>query len=399
MAIMGDHSFEAPYPLVANEIAPMPRVPANLLSEADLRAFYDPTGRHNGATTEEFIDWVAASRRAEAVAGVGRVTAHEAVLAEATHAFMPNTSARMGVPLPIPERRQEEIADKVRQHAGRIALAVLDTTEDIAAEWEARSKVMPKHGLQRLPSQLLLSGKILAAVAHQHMTRRSGRAYYMHPDEVSSIISVAWRKQKYPEDPLLDVVRFLAYAHDAFEDTIDPYGRYLAKPLIVSPLVAQQLLRAQGRGEANDAARTLLYMTRTRDIEGNRMEYLDYIRRGAGQESETLRLAKKLFMLTKSPDIQHNRSIEPDKIEVGDEKTWEKYRKRQQYEDAAMILQRAADPEDFAYVVHTVFSVTRFEVQHEAAQKYPLNLGHIVGLMHQHLHERTGDDPEIGTPE
>lgn len=366
------------------------RVAVPELAMNDVRQFYDPTDQHAELPADQFVDWAASTRKARTVAGVGAVTAHEALLAEVTHALPLAQEQDEVLLLPVAEARQRDVRSKVYEHAGRIAVSLLDTTDEIFGDWDKRIKAVPEAQWQPLPSRLLVSGKVLAAVAHEKQFRRSGRDYFMHPDEVSSIIGIAWRKQGFPEGPDLDLIRFLAYAHDGFEDTIDPHGKYLERPLFVSPLVAHELLCTQGvdKAEAEAAALTLLNMTRVRDVDDNRMEYLDYIKRGANERRNIM--SRRQFQLTKPPDVQHNLNIEPDKIQPGDTKTVEKYLKRAMYKNAAYLLRRASEDEAYAYVVDSVFETTKAEVLRAQEQKYPLNLARIIASVRQNLrrHEK-----------
>jgi hypothetical protein len=352
----------------------------------ELRVFYDPTGVHADKPMDEFVENVAATRAHVNLPGLGPISGHEVIAAETTHALIEGMDA---VPLDLSERRRREITEATARQAGKIARAVIEAADGIVTARNTDQAASPFINVPTLPPRLVISGKVLAAVAHQHVRRRSGRAYYAHPDEVSSIITVAWRKQYgnvqggmesmvRGRESMLDVIRFLSYAHDAFEDTIDPRSKYLAKPLIVTPLVAEKLLRSERVKDARDIARTLLFMTRTKDVEGRRMTYRDYVDNG-------IRRGGEYFILTKSPDIKHNVSIEPENIVPGDTKSAEKARKREMYKDAIVQILRGSDPYETSFVAHSVFTVTAEEVAAETRQKYPFDINSLADQVHDKL--------------
>ncbi|RIQ20566.1 hypothetical protein [Jiangella rhizosphaerae] len=323
---------------------------ANNLAETGLRDFYDPASLHDSEPLDAFVDRVASTRRPVSLPPVGDLLGHEVVLAEAVHALLDDGP---GVTLPIPDDRQHAVVAAVTAYADNVARSVLEVADDIAEDAEQLRDLL--HGSVRpMPGRAALAGRVLAAVAHAGEFRRSGRDYFMHPDEVASIVTTAWRRQIRGEGERLDVAQFLAYCHDSFEDTIDPFGAYLSeRPVIVSPLVAQRVLEMIGVPDARDVARVLLLMTRTKDVDGNRMDYFDYLDRGVRQGGA-------LFMLTKAPDIHHNLNIEPELIERGDRKARARYEKRDVYRAAADKMRFAAESQDAAtaWVVHSVFAVS-----------------------------------------
>lgn len=330
---------------------PVPRlddVIANTLSEKELRAFYDPAGRFTDEPVRTFLDRVASTRQPMEASPLGPLTEFEIILAEGLHAGIDKS---IGVGLPVPAARQHAIADWVNTHAERVAVSVIEVADRLADD-TAKVLRMLHLGSLRPPGRVVHAGRVLAAVAHEGCLRRSGRDYFMHPDEVASIITTAWQRQMGAEDERLDLARFLAYAHDGFEDTIDPFGAYLSNPVIVSPLVARTILELVGVPDAGGIARILLLMTRTKDADGNRMDYLDYIERGVRQGG-------LLFLLTKAPDLHHNLNIEPDMIDPTDHKARAKYEKRETYRAAADEMRIASEDYDSpeAWVVHSVFTV------------------------------------------
>lgn len=348
---------------------------------AEVRVFYDPLDRHSDEPDDVFLDGVAATRATVVLPGIGQIGGHEVVAAEVTHAMIDGADR---LPLKITDARRESIKAAVAHQAGRIALKVVEATETMVQEHNTAKAEHPRYRIPTLPPQLVLSGKVMAAVAHENVRRRSGRLYYYHPDEVSSIFTVAWRKQfgakvgSADHERMLDVIRFLSYAHDAYEDSIDSKGAYLAKPVIMTPLVAEQLLEIQHVADARNIARTLLFMTRTEDENGKKMPYRKYIDLGIKRGGE-------YFILTKSPDIKHNVSIEPDKILPGDKKSAEKVRKRNMYLDAVIQILRASDPYDTSLVAHSVFQITRGEVAAEGQKKYNFNINDIAQQVHREV--------------
>lgn len=331
------------------------RVVANTLSEPDLRAFYDPTGCHADETSDGFIDHVAATRRQVTVEQLGELNGYEVILAEGLHALLDGGS---GSALPVSEDRQAAITDMVTEYADTVAHAVIEVADSLAEDTAQLQEMLRSGTVPPVPDRVVLAGRVLAAVAHEGVVRRSGREYFMHPDEVASIITTAWQRQIKDDNERLDVARFLAYGHDGFEDTIDPYGAYLSeKPVIVSPLVAQRVLELLGVPDARAIGRILLLIAHTKDVQGKKMDYFEYLDRG-------VREGGSLFVLTKAPDIHHNLNIEPELIERGDRKARHRYEKREVYRAAADVMRIAAEGTDAstAWVVHSVFAVTSVDI-------------------------------------
>lgn len=362
------------YPIIHDvyRVGPsQPNSPGMGAEHNDFRLYYDPIGKFEASSIDTLVEHVAATRADVHLPGLGHITGHEVIAAETTHALIGGMDT---VPLEIGKDRQQEVAEAASRQAGRIAVAALDVADDITKLHARTQAARPNYKIASLPPRLVLGGKVLAAVAHENVFRRSGRPYYQHPDEVSSIFSVAWRKQygdrtgTDTNPNLRDIVRFLSYGHDAFEDTIDPKSSYLNRAVIVTPLVGKFILEAEEIPDATTVARTMLYMSRTEDTEGNRMPYPQYIDSGIQRGGE-------YFVLTKSPDVSHNSKIEPIKIVPGDEKSAAKARKRRMYEDAIIQLLKGSDRFDTSLVAHTVFSVTREEVQAEARDKFSFSIG------------------------
>lgn len=348
-----------------------------LLSEPDLRAFYDPAGRHQRDPLTALLDRIAATRVPFTLAPLGRLTGHEVLLAEALHACLgpqphhagsrpgddPGGSGLdAGVVLPVPPRRQHAIAAAVDRYAAAVAAAVLAVADELAGDLHRlRGRIAGPAGrrTRSIPGRLVLAGRVLAAVAHEGVVRRSGRDYYSHPDEVASILSAAWRRQAQPEsDPRILVGRFLAYCHDGFEDSLDPVGSYLSDlPVIVSPRVVLAVLQELAVPDAAEIARVLLLMTRTRATDGSRMDYLDYLDRGIAE-------GNAYFLLTKAGDVHHNLTIEPENIDPRDRRAPARYAKRELYRRAATRLRDAADDHnhDIAWTIHTTFAVQPTEI-------------------------------------
>jgi hypothetical protein len=286
------------------------------------------------------------------------------ILAEALHAGLQGDPDRSGgepgVVLPVPVWRQRAIAAAVHGYAESVATAVLDVADDLAGDLHRLRRRITGLQHQDVPERIVLAGRVLAAVAHDGAVRRSGRDYYRHPDEVAAILGAAWRRQAVPEqDPRLPVGEFLAYCHDGFEDALDPVGSYLSElPVILSPLVARTVLERLGVPDAAGIARVLLLLTRTRAIDGSRMDYLDYLERGIAEGGA-------YFVLTKAGDVHHNLSIEPDDIDPDDRRAPARYEKRELYRSAANRLRGAADSHDgsVAWTIHSAFTVRPAELR------------------------------------
>jgi hypothetical protein len=361
-----------------------------VLSERDLRAFYDPAGRRTHDPVHGLLDRVAATRVPFVLPPAGRLTGAEVILAEALHACLrthpqtgPDQAGRegagregagregagrdaragrdAGVVLAIPAGRQRAITAAVHGYADDVATAVLDVADDLADDLHRLRRRLTglrgQGGLQRI----VLAGRVLAAVAHDGAVRRSGRDYYCHPDEVASILGAAWRRQAAaPEqDPRLPVGEFLAYCHDGFEDSLDPRGSYLSEvPVILSPLVARTVLERLEVPDAAEIARVLLLLTRTRATDGSRMDYLDYLERGIAEGGA-------YFVLTKAGDVHHNLSIEPERIDPADRSAPARYEKRELYRRAASRLRGAAESHDrgVAWTIHSTFAVRPAELR------------------------------------
>lgn len=329
-------------------------VVANSLSETGLREFYDPASRQAGEPRDAFIDSVAASRCQVRMGALGALNGYEVMLVEGVHALIDHAE---GVPLPVAAERQQAIIATVEAYACSVAEAVIEVVDELVRDTTQLADML-RGNVSPLPSRVVLAGRVLAAVAHEGGMRRSGRDYYMHPDEVATIATTAWKRQIRGDDDRLDVVRFLAYGHDGFEDTIDPHGEYLTeKTVIVSPLVAQRVLELLEVPDARGIARILLLMARTKDPDGGKMDYFEYLDRG-------VREGGSLFVLTKAPDIHHNLNIEPEMIERGDRKARARYEKRDTYRAAADEIRTAAEAQDAstAWVVHSVFAVTADDI-------------------------------------
>jgi hypothetical protein len=392
--IVKPHRTPSSFPVINPSFRGAPDIPqeAEGLPE-DVRIFYDPTGKNGDEPLPEFLNRVASTRSEVNLPGLGPISGHEVIVAESTHALMDGAET---LPVDLSEERRLRIRQATVRQAGRIALSVMDAADGLEKKRDAVVAMRSNIRIPTLPPRLVVAGKVLAAVAHQHVRRRSGRPYYAHPDEVASIFSVAWRKQygmrseRMPQDlqgreGLLDTIRFLSYAHDAYEDTIDTTGGYLAKPVIVTPLVAEKILESQKVMDARSVARTLLFMARTKDVEGDRMSYRDYIASGAKRGGE-------YFLLTKAPDIRHNLTIEPDHIEPGDERSAKKLKKREQYSSAAVQVLRELDPYSTSWLGHSVFTVTRQEVAAETGQKYFFDLNVVAQDVHDRIAESSASD-------
>lgn len=340
------------------------------LNEIELRAFYDPAGLHSNETSEDFFNRVAETRAPAVIAGLGRLAGHEIILAEGIHSLLAD---ERGIELPITLERQQAIDKAIGTHAGAVAMSVIEVADELIEDREQKIVKFPSIRWPTLPGRLATSGKVLAAVAHDGVFRRSGKNYYSHPDEVSSIISTAWYKWHPHSDPEEDaelaILRFLAYTHDAPEDSVDKYGKYVGDTVVITPLVGKKILELLDVEYADEAAKALYYLMRTRDVEDNRMEYLDYTERGLSQPGKT----GLFFNLTKVADNHNNSNIDPEKIEIGDAKAHYKLRKKATYEDAAVQLLKAIDERHdatYAMIAHSVFQISVTEIRAAAEDKF-----------------------------
>jgi hypothetical protein len=317
------------------------------ISEADLRAFYDPAGHWTDRPVQVLLDDVAGTRASPVLPGAGRLSGYEVVLAEALHACL-GTDARAGVGLPVPPRRRRAVTRAVVRQTGAVAEAVTGLAGELARSRWRRPRA--RHRDERL----VFAGRVLAAVAHDGVVRRNGRAYFTHPDEVAAILTAAWPD---PGHPRLQIARFLAYCHDTFEETLDPVGAYLGRPVVVSPRVALAVLRRLGVPDAAAVARVLLLMTRTTATSGGRTPYLEHVERG-------IREGGGLFLVTKTGDVHHNLTIEPERLDPDDPRAPARHRKRSLYRQAVTRLQDAADADDpgTARVVRGILTVRRSDL-------------------------------------
>jgi hypothetical protein len=364
--------------------------------EQDLRAFYDPTDRFAHKTRQEFVDQTAASRYSFRNKYLGKISAHEVVLVESLHAQLYGAET---ADLPIEKDRRQAIIAVTHRYAGHVATSIVDVVDRITSDRALRRRRTPGITWAELPSPLALAGKVVAITAHEGVPRRSGREYFMHPQEVASIIDIAWGKRNYvDQQELLDVFEFVAYYHDAYEDTIDARAKYLKeKPAIFTPLVARTLLEKYDVKNADKIARVLLYMTRIKDVEGKRLPYADYIERGLslspdlfavrdGVQASTSML--ELFCTGKAADNQHNQNIEPDKIVPGDTKTQQKFEKRAQYRDSASRISLMTDILPHPLLVPSIYEVTSDEVRAATSRQYPFDTQHIAEQVHQEVRTR-----------
>lgn len=369
------HNYETP-------ISPLDST--RLIFEDDIRHFYDPSHRLADIPFEGLLQNVASTRQPAYAPGLGKLAGHEIILVESIHAMIDDGKTDQ---LPIKSERQTEIREAVSSYAGNIALSTVEAVDEIISDRKHRQDVMPHVKWSPLPADVVVAGKVLAATAHDGQSRRNGRPYYTHPDDVASILTIAWSKQM-PEERSdeLDRYLFLAYLHDGYEDTIDPAGHYLsASPVVVSPFVAQRVLQHYDPTVPEAVPRTLLYLTRTKDTAGHRMPYDAYTTRG-------IKYGQKLYIGTKAPDTQHNRNIEPEMIEPGDTKAQAKHRKREMYEAAALKLLHAANryDEPFSLFISSVFAVTPAEVRTAGNRNYPLKIKDIAENLRSNFLKRQG---------
>lgn len=347
------------------------------VAEGDLRTFYDPAGRAGGRAVRDLLEDVAGTRAPSVLPGAGRLTGHEVTLAEALHACLA-TDGPDGVPLPVTPARQRAIAGAVDRQAETVAAAVTEVAGELERRW--RRLRLRARGVVASSEHLVFAGRVLAAVAHDGAVRRNGRDYYSHPDEVAAILAAAWpRGGRTPHGVRLDVGRFLAYCHDAFEDTLDPVGGYLGRPLFVSPRVILAVLDRLAVPDAAALTRVMLLMTRTRATDGSRMTYLEHIERG-------IREGGSYFLLTKAGDIHHNLTIEAEHVDPQDRRAEARHRKRALYRLAADRLRDAADlgDHDTARAVHGTFAVCRTDLP-PSPRTARGHLGHIAATVRDRL--------------
>jgi len=342
----------------------LPIGPFNLIDESRFRRFYDPTDFFAGRPVNELVSEVVVTRRPIDLPTMGYLGGHAVLLAEATHGLL---GSGQGIELPLSQSQQADIITAIHRHADRVSDAVIDASKDAIDRYYFLRKTREDGQSSNPPSELVTTGKILAAVAHDGVTRRSGRAYYRHPDEVATITGIAWQLQMEQErSPELRNMQFLNYVHDAFEDSIDNDTSFLGVPrLIASPLVARMIL-AKLDIEPAGITDAFMLLTRTSSPHGKLPYNEIYIPTG-------IREGGYPFVIPKSADVHHNDVIEPSVYTVYDQKVREKeLAKRAQYQTAKAQLQRAADSfDDFelALVVDRIFQVTRERVRQGAARR------------------------------
>ncbi len=341
---------------------------SNALTLPELREFYDPAELHTKDQEQDmvFFDRVASTRYSAIVHGLGRLTGHEVIWDEAIQMlYDPEDDS---VELPIDAERKKEIYWHASGYAEKVAASILEEADGLVMDRDRVPQLNTQVRLNTLPNKVVLTGKVMAAVAHDGVFRRNGRDYISHPSDVASILSAAWRRSV-PDghEQELDLLSFLAYTHDGPEDSIDAYGRYIGRTVVITPLVTKKLLLMQGIPEADEIAKTQFLLMRTRDTEGYRMEYLDYVKRGLNAADPLW----KHFLYTKTADITHNANIEPDPLVLDDEKIQHKLDKKLTYELAQRELLEAAERLDapFTLLPHRILAVTKEVLQRERTKE------------------------------
>lgn len=339
------------------------------LDKQSFRDNYDPTGIQSGMQMPDFVDWAAGSRAAVSLPGLGSLTGHEVVLAEAIDLGLMHNGA---IPFPIGRARHDRIYSARTATAEQLGACIVQTAEEYLVRRQDSSENRDFRDRTAPLSVVHLAGKLASSIAHQGASRRSGRPYHTHPDEVDSMLTEAWNThirsgEVDPRD--LEVLQVVGCTHDAPEETMDPRGAYLAKPVIITPAVVREILSICdfGLDRARAAERTLVNLMRTVNLAlplgQQRMQYVSgYVERGANYPG----LAGVYYCLPKYTDIQHNWKIEPDHIYPDDPKARQKVDRQRSYaEGQTRIRQALEDREDVSareeLIAHTV---TQYSKKH-----------------------------------
>jgi hypothetical protein len=205
-------------------------------------------------------------------------------------------------------------------------------------------------------SDVVLAGRILAASASAGISRNSGRDYYSHPHEVAQILRVASGRTRHLKPEELDVLLFLAYCHDAFEDTFkNGKGSFLETDIVVSPLLVKKYLESCESPDASRVANTLMLLSKPIGPDG-KMPYLSYIQRGLHDSG---------FIITKLADMQHNLEIEPKVAYSDGAEVTSVLQKHREYREARSILLESANTNlsfNSLIMAHAITVITKRDV-------------------------------------
>lgn len=310
--------------------------------------FYDPNKLLG--EQEKVVDYLLASRPLMSeTESLGRIATGSIVLAESLHANLIGELPSPGR-LGMDARHYKDLTKRVDLDVDNVVAAIHATIDSIQQQ-EQRDGAF--HKSKNGSSEVVFGGQILAALASSGQKRESGRDYFQHPHEVASIIAVAAQNLPGLDPSLLDSLLFLAYCHDAYEDTFSRDGdTHLAAPVLVSPRVASRFLESVGVEDHYEVAHSLMLLSKPVGPDG-KMSYMDYIVRG---------LHDKRFVLAKLADTHHNEVIEP-KIAKGDADEVRKYvAKRDQYHEAQHLLMQAANKFDdinLTFLAHFIVNVDK----------------------------------------
>jgi len=275
-----------------------------------LREFYDPTGEYSGDDDEALFNFVAGLRVPVTIGNLA-LAGNEVIVAEAFHAGIPLPEAVEGR---LTVERLEEIHDTLGLHAGWVVDRVIETSNQVYTELQNKIGITyPDLCEEFIP---VIRAKVLATDAHYGIFRRNRNRYMSHPEAVGSIWDIAYQTVYHndPEAKTGDPTDFkrqfgiiIGNTHDAYEDTVDPWGEYLSRPILPTPYVFEKLLDQKDYPFPHAAlvGKTLRLMAHTKGIGNKKMPYPNYIARG-------VMLGGVEFAQGKDPDLQHNGKIDPD---------------------------------------------------------------------------------------
>lgn len=349
----------------------------SLPNAPSFRALYDPTNSLDDGSLLELLK----STRQEPVyvQGAGNLTGSPLLAAEGAHILMsPRAVSDFLVDLNPAE--VDTIFDGVERGAEEVANTVVQTVATIREQESSRAQTNIVK-FAELPSNITLAGMVLAAGVHKGI-RKSGRAYYTHPQEVAAILQVAWNKFKPSDQSKLDELLFLAYVHDTFEEAFTQNGTsFLATPtVLVSPLIVKKTFEAFGSDTGLSAAHSLMLLTKPTTADGTPMPYMQYTERG-NQDFN--------FIMTKLADTHHNLRIEPkSSFSIDTDELGRIASKKMLYSRTQSMLLRSGEETnniDAIFMMHSILTVTRDEIRNQIRRQNPIKAQKMAELFEANL--------------
>lgn len=314
----------------------------------EMRLFYDPSGKYADTPDEIFYGEVAGQRPEVHATGFGPLRGSEVTLADSIHIQQDTPDAVLA---DIRPSRIASIHDFIHDRADRTASYIGSLALEKAKELPYLSgypDISPE-GEVDIP---LLSARILGAIACHGITRRDGKPYITHPESVASIAEAGWRRLHNNTDytAQLRLLKAIGYLHDAWEDTVDPKGDYLSRPIIASPLTVEYLMALGDFPHAHDVAQSMYLMSHTDGLLSDRLPYPGYMKR-------LIQLGRPEAKLGKAADNQHNAKIDADQHPLI--LTPKQKKRAKKYSDAELqLLQDETMPVQDIMVMHAILHVT-----------------------------------------